>query len=98
MPNQQDREEIHPEVIRLYTTRTLAQQGEAAIQIRAALTPEPHKTTLILEGSNLYSAGVRAVYTALSIITLQGRSGQVDVREIEALKQGIEDYLIPRER
>ncbi len=89
-----DEETIHPEVIRTYTSKTLEQQRDTSVAIRAALTPDPYKSTVTAEGNNLYSAGVRAAYLALCQIELQGRSGKIDAREIEALKQGLEDFLI----
>ena len=87
------REESHPHVISRYVEETLNQQARASVQVAVALeTDEDRRQAIIHNGDDLYTAGVRAAYTALGFIQTDGRP-EVDSREVRALRKGMEDYL-----
>ncbi|MEK6825728.1 MAG: hypothetical protein AABY00_03000 [Nanoarchaeota archaeon] len=91
MGNDDDR--ITADPIQMYASQVLRDGLGIITQVRAGLTPEDHKTTLILEGQKFYDAGVRAVYDALCMLTVDGVE-HVDRDQIVALKRGLEDYIV----
>lgn len=92
-----EKDESHPEVIRMYTRKIIYDHRGIAIQVRMALQPDDlHRTAINIEGHTLYREGVRAVHTALSLLTTEGVS-TIDPRQVRALMEGIENYLTGRE-
>lgn len=89
--------ETAPQAIRIYLNKALEEQLDNALQIRAGLTPEEDKMTIILGGKKLYDAAVRTIYNALCLLNVEGCS-VIDKREIEEFKRGLEGYLFPKSK